>query len=254
MKLPPPGPVYAIADLDALGESDLPAAAAEMVDAGVSWLQLRAKAASAAQLYSLLERVCRRLEGADYTLWLDDRADLAALFSGQVAGVHVGKRDLPPVAVDRALRMASQGERANERGSTSQGGSTSQDGARRTAIGASTHSPAQVDVALADPHVDALAVGPIFSTQSKRAADPVVGLDLVRYARRRLDEIRSTSGAAARPLIAIGGIDESNLLSVLDAGADTAAVISAVCGRPGETFVPGTIAARCRRLLAVVHP
>ncbi len=234
MKLPPPGPVYALADLDVLGESDLPAAAAEMVDAGLSWLQLRAKTASGDRLYRLLERVCRRLEGGECTLWLDDRVDLAALFAGRVAGVHVGQRDLPPAAVDHALRAG--GEEA-----------------RRTAIGASTHSRAQVEAALVAPHIDALAVGPVFSTQSKSGADPVVGLDLVRYARRRLDETHAAGLAAVRPLIAIGGIGETNLRSVLDAGADTVAVIGAVCGRAGEAFAPGRITARCRRLLAAAH-
>jgi len=63
-------------------------------------------------------------------LWIDDRADLAALFP--VAGVHVGQRDLPPAAVRRAL---------GEAGGT-------------VRIGLSTHTEAQVEAAESDPAVD----------------------------------------------------------------------------------------------------
>lgn len=207
---PRPGPVYAIADAEALGATPLSAAVAEMAAAGVRWIQIRAKKLSGAALYRELEACCRALEGGGTDLWVDDRADLAALFP--VAGVHVGQTDLPPAAARRIV-----GE--------------------RLWIGASTHNAAQLAAAIADPEVDVIAVGPVFATTGKENPDPVVGLDFVREARRALD-----ASGSGRPLVAIGGIDAGNLAAVLAAGADTAAVLGAVCR--------GDVEANSRRLLA----
>lgn len=175
-----------------------------MAEAGVLWIQVRAKGASGALAWRLVEECCRRLEGSAVTLWVDDRADLAALLP--VGGVHLGQRDLPPAAARRVLGP-------------------------EVWIGASTHDRAQLAAAAADPAVDVLAVGPVFPTRSKADPDAVVGLELVREAR----------ALTAKPLVAIGGIDAGNLGSVLEAGADSVAVLSAVA--------PADVAASCRRLL-----
>jgi thiamine-phosphate pyrophosphorylase len=197
--------LYAIADLDLLGASGLPGAVAAMADAGVRWIQLRAKGCGGAALLAVAEACCRAVEGSGATLWIDDRVDLAALLA--VGGVHLGQSDLPPAAA-RPLLPAS------------------------TLVGASTHDLAQLAAAAADEAVDVVAVGPVFATASKASPGPVIGLDTVRQARRLTD----------KPLVAIGGIDESNLGAVLAAGADTVAVLSAVCR--------GDVAVRCRTLLA----
>lgn len=207
---PRPAGIYAIADAEALGPTPLPAAVAAMADAGVRWIQVRAKRLSGRDLFAAVEGCCRELEGSDTALWVDDRADLAALFP--VAGVHVGQTDLPPAA---ARRVVGDG----------------------LWIGLSTHGPAQLEAADADPEVDVVAVGPVFPTVSKERPDPVVGLDFVRWARAR----------TAKPLVAIGGIGEAELPAVLAAGADAAVVLGAIC-RGGGTL---EIAANARRLLAV---
>jgi thiamine-phosphate pyrophosphorylase len=209
-QVPRPGPIYAIADAEALGATPLPAAVAEMAAAGIGWIQVRAKKLSGADLYRALEGCCRALEGAPEgtALWVDDRADLAALFP--VAGVHLGQADLPPAAARQVIGDALW-------------------------IGASTHDAGQLAAADEDPDVDVIAVGPVFPTTGKERPDPVVGLDFVRAARRRTN----------RPLVAIGGIDAGNVAAVLAAGADTAAVLGAVCR--GDV---GSLGARCRRLLA----
>ncbi len=186
------GAVYAIADAGALGAGALPAAVAEMAGAGVRWIQVRAKRLSGSGWYTALEACCRALEGSGARLWVDDRADLAALFP--VDGVHVGQRDLPPAA---ARRVAGGDVR----------------------IGLSTHDEEQFAAADADPAVDLIAVGPVFPTTGKENPDPVVGLSFVRWARER----------TRKPLVAIGGIDAANVAGVLAAGADAAAVLGAVC-------------------------
>jgi thiamine-phosphate pyrophosphorylase len=200
------GAVYAIADAGALGGArELPAAVAEMASAGIGWIQVRAKELSGSAWYEALAGCCRALEGSGASLWVDDRADLAALFP--VAGLHVGQRDLPPAA---ARRVVGGGVR----------------------IGLSTHDEEQLAAADEDPDVDVIAVGPVFPTTGKALPGPVVGLEFVRWARRR----------TRKRLVAIGGIDAGNLAAVLAAGADSAAMIGAVC--------KGDIRANCHRLLA----
>jgi thiamine-phosphate pyrophosphorylase len=209
-------PVYAIADAEALGvdripAARMPAAVAAMADAGVRWVQVRAKRLPSVDFYHAIEACCRALEGSGAALWVDDRADLAALFP--VAGVHVGQTDLPPAAVQRVLKS-------------------------RLWIGQSTHDEAQLAAADDDPDVDVIAVGPVFPTTSKERPDRVVGLPFVRLARTR----------TAKPLIAIGGIDAGNAAEVLAAGADSVAVLGAVCRGDVREIGEG-----CRRLLDAVR-
>jgi thiamine-phosphate pyrophosphorylase len=185
--------LYAIADAGRVGERALPNVVEAMTDAGVRWIQVRAKELSGARLYTLIETCCRIVARSDVTLWVDDRVDLAAVLP--VDGVHLGQGDLPPAAA-RALLAAG------------------------VLIGASTHDLAQVAAAAADPAVDVIAIGPIFATASKARPDPVVGLAALRDARRLTD----------KPLLAIGGIDGETLGAVLAAGADAAVVLSAVSG------------------------
>ncbi len=186
------GPVYAIADAEALAPTPLPRAVAEMAEAGIRWIQVRGKKLSGEAWHRTLEGCCRVLEGSGVSLWVDDRADLAALFP--VAGLHLGQTDLPPAAARRVV-------------------------GKDLWIGLSTHGEEQVAAADEDPEVDVVAVGPVFPTAGKERPDPVVGLAFVRWARAR----------TAKPLVAIGGIDAGNVAEVLAAGADAAAVIGAVC-------------------------
>lgn len=203
------GRIYAIADAGVLGTTPLPVAVAALAEAGIGWIQVRAKRLNGRDLFRAVEECCRALEGSGTALWIDDRADLAALFP--VAGVHVGQADLPPEAVRRIVG----------------------DG---TWIGLSTHDEAQLAAADADPAVDVVAVGPVFPTASKERPDPVVGLDFVRRARAR----------TAKPLVAIGGIGVESVRAVLEAGADAAVVLGAVCR--------GDLAKNARRLLAAAGP
>ena len=186
------GVVYAIADAGVLGAEALPAAVAEMAGAGIRWIQVRAKHLSGSGWHAALAACCRALEGSGVRLWVDDRADLAALLP--VDGVHVGQRDLPPAAARRVVGADVK-------------------------IGLSTHDEEQFAAADADPAVDVIAVGPVFPTTGKEDPDPVVGLSFVRWARER----------TRKPLVAIGGIGAGNVAEVLAAGADAAAVLGAVC-------------------------
>ena len=217
---PDPGPLYAIADAEALAPLPVQSAVAAMAEAGIRTIQVRAKHWSGRQWYKGVEASCRALEGSRAALWLDDRADVAALFAAAgVRGLHLGQRDLPPAAARPAVGDSLW-------------------------IGMSTHNERQLAAADADPDVDLIAVGPVFPTTGKSGADadtaaalgrppdPAVGLDFIRWARAR----------TAKPLVAIGGIDARRVAAVLAAGADAAVALRAVCR--------GDVRANCRRLLA----
>ena len=82
-------------------------------------------------------------------------------------------------------------------------------------VGRSTHTRQQFVWASEEP-VDYLALGPVFQTHSKLKPDPVVGIE-------KLKSIRPLS---PKPVVAIGGVSLTNAATVLDAGADSVAVIS----------------------------
>ena len=82
-------------------------------------------------------------------------------------------------------------------------------------IGFSTHSLEQALAADLAP-VDYVAIGPVRQTSTKERPDPIVGLETVREIRRRI----------SKPLVAIGGITLDRARSILEAGADSVAVIA----------------------------
>ncbi|HVR27955.1 MAG TPA: thiamine phosphate synthase [Thermoanaerobaculia bacterium] len=198
--------LYAVADADLLGLDRLPAAVAEIARCGIEWIQLRAKHAEDDDLARVVEQALEAAS-AGTMLWMNDRADVAALYG--LPGLHLGQEDLPPGAARAAVGESCW-------------------------IGRSTHDLAQVAAAAADPEVDVIALGPVFPTRHKENPDPVVGLEGLRRAR----------AATPKPLVAIGGVSEANLLDVLAAGADTAALLGAVC--------VGDLTANCDRLRALV--
>lgn len=174
---------------------------------GVDIIQLRDKSLEAAEELELLE-VLHSVAHRHGRLWaVNDRADLASLAGAPV--FHIGQKDIPFAAAREFL-------------------------GKGTVIGMSTHTPEQVDAAIAAAPgrsgLDYFCVGPVWATPTKpgRAA---VGLDLVRYAAAAIE--RAEAGDSGRvsgvvPWFAIGGIDLSNVEQVVDAGARRIVVVRAI--------------------------
>lgn len=208
MATPRPPSLYAIADENTFGPSTLEALV-RLADNGIEWIQLRAKKVTDRRFCELLEGACEALaQWPEVKLWVNDRPDLATLFP--VAGVHLGQTDCPPEKVRSILP-------------------------RDRWIGQSTHDLEQLRSADTNTAVDVVALGPIFTTTSKDHPDPVVGLDLLRSARRETE----------KPLLAIGGINQRNAAAVLAAGADAVVVLSAL-GPLSE------LDRRCEKLQSIV--
>ena len=87
-------------------------------------------------------------------------------------------------------------------------------GAKRW-VGVSTHNDEQVRIA-SGTNADYIAVGPVFATGTKVDAEAVIGLEGVMRAR----------ALTGKPIVAIGGITRENARNVIEAGADSVAVIS----------------------------
>ena len=166
-----------------------------LIAGGAQIIQLREKHASPREFYAAALAASAVAKAHDVPMIINDRVDIA--IAVQAAGVHLGQDDMPPTEARAIL-----GDKA--------------------IIGFSTHTIEQAAAAATMP-VDYIAFGPVFPTQTKDAPDDVVGLDILRVARKAVGD---------RPLVAIGGIDDSNLLSVLAAGADTAAMIGSLLSDP----------------------
>jgi len=176
-------------------EATLRRVVAELSEAGVELLQYRNKHDDD-ETAAEDARIIRETAGAGMKLILNDRAQL--LTRVRWDGVHVGQEDLSP----REARQVA-GEQAW--------------------VGVSTHNEEQTRAADLEP-VDYIAIGPVFATASKANPDPVIGLEGVRRARM----------LTSKPLVAIGGITPETAASVIEAGADSVAVIAGIFG-PGRS-------------------
>jgi thiamine-phosphate pyrophosphorylase len=187
---------YAILDPSGFPKTGMFSAAEELKTAGVSLIQYRNKSGNARPVLEDALELKLRL-GNSVKVIMNDRADLA-LVAG-FDGVHVGQDDLSPEGARRVI------------------GDTFW-------LGVSTHDPEQVREA-DQTSADYIAVGPVFATGSKANPDPVIGLEGVRRART----------LTRKPVVAIGGITRANCRSVIEAGADSVAVISDLLRDPGKS-------------------
>lgn len=179
--------LYAIIDPSFTRDFDPLTVADVLLSSGVRLIQYRGKQDDTRRMFEACCGIAEHVRQAGGTFIVNDRADVA-LLSG-ASGVHLGQNDLP---VELARRVLTTGQR----------------------VGLSTHTRAQFEQAQASS-ADYIAFGPIFPTASKERPDPVVGLERLREMRR----------LTRKSLVAIGGITLDNAASVIEAGADSVAVI-----------------------------
>jgi thiamine-phosphate pyrophosphorylase len=201
--------LYAIVDAGVLARQkiEISRAVEQLRDAGVTLLQYRDKTGTREQILHNSRVIQRIFSGVDCTLILNDDPALAVL--AEWNAVHVGQGDAP---VEEARKVLSGG-----------------------LVGCSTHTDEQV-IAADAAEADYVAIGPVFATGTKTDAEEVVGLNGVRRAR----------ALTRRPLVAIGGITPANAASVIEAGADSVAVIGALFSGPD------TVGDAARRFLKII--
>ncbi len=178
------------------------------INGGAGIIQLREKTWSASRLIQV-GREIRELTRKSGTLFIvNDRVDLALALEAD--GVHVGQDDLP-LPVVRKLA------------------------GNKMIIGVSAGNPREA-LEAENNGADYIGVGPVYPTETKKDTRSPRGLEI-------LAEIRQ---AVSLPIYAIGGIKLHNVAPVIRAGADGAAVVSAVVGA-------ADIAAAARALTAEIE-
>lgn len=161
---------------------------------GIGAVQLREKDLSARELYTLGARLQEVLAPYRVPLLINDRVDVALALDA--AGVHLAGHSLPTAQVRRLLGP-------------------------RKLLGVSTHSIAEARRAAADG-ADFVVFGPVYATPSKLAYGPPQGL-------LHLTEVVQQ---VSIPVLAIGGIEVTNLPEIMQAGAYGVAMIRAVLAAP----------------------
>jgi len=146
--------------------------------------------ASTRELLELGQEIKPLLQAKSVPLIINDRVDVALALDA--AGVHLGQGDMP---VKIARRILGQDK----------------------IIGLSTHSLEQALAAQASG-ADYLAIGAIFSTNTKQMPTPPLGTEILQELAQQIHI----------PWLAIGGINQSNLSGVIQAGARRIAVASAI--------------------------
>jgi thiamine-phosphate pyrophosphorylase len=200
--------VYPITDVQLSGLSHAEQVA-RLIAGGATLIQLREKHVAPDDFYRDAGEALRIARKHGVRLIINDRVDIALALGAD--GVHLGQTDLPPAAARHLL-----GDDA--------------------IIGFSTHNLEQIRLAIALP-ISYLAIGPIFETSSKNNPDAVVGLEGLQRARALIGDIS---------LVAIGGIMMENVQKVVQAGADSVAIIKGL-------LEGSQIEARTRQMLALAR-
>ncbi|EHQ35406.1 thiamine phosphate synthase [Methanoplanus limicola] len=167
--------------------------AALAVAGGADVVQLRDKDMPAADLTAEAVNIREITEDSGTLFIVNDRIDIA-LASG-ADGVHLGQSDIP---AEYARKIVPDD----------------------FIIGISVSTPDEA-LKARNSGADYVSPGPVFTTATKSDAGDALGLDTVF----------TISAAVEIPVVPIGGISGKNAASVIGAGADGVAVISAVFGR-----------------------
>ena len=179
--------LYAILDPEQTNGRSPEIVLRQLLEGGAKMIQLRAKAMTSRDFLQLAQMARGLTAPVACKLIVNDRVDIA--LASAADGVHLGQDDLP-------LRVGKKllGDKL---------------------IGISTHSLDQAKEAQANG-ADYIGFGPIFGTATKTTG----------YTARGLEMLARLNAAVALPIVAIGGITETNITDVWRAGADSAAIIS----------------------------
>jgi len=186
-RLPRPPFLYAILDRSVVDRVAVSSAAEALVSGGADMIQYRAKSIGGAEKRRDILAILSAARGSSIPVIVNDDVDLAVETGAD--GAHVGAEDAAP---EEARSMLGPDR----------------------IVGASAASLEEIS-RLSPGTIDYIGIGPIFPSPTKPET-PALGLEFVRSARR----------ATLAPLVAIGGIEASNALDALDAGADGLAAVS----------------------------
>ena len=181
--------LYVILDRQILAGKDELDIARQIIHGGARIIQLRDKQSDKAELLPVARKLRDICNKEDVLFIINDYLDLVIAVDAD--GLHIGQGDLPLPIVRNQLPVDK-------------------------IIGCSINTVSQA-IEAQDNGVDYIAAGSIFPTTTKKGVT-VIGVDMIKELKQKV----------APPLVAIGGINMSNIAEVVAAGADSIAIISAI--------------------------
>ncbi len=181
--------LYVILDTEMLQSRDLIQTAEQVIEGGAGVIQLRDKQMSKHDLLAAALDLQRLCHKSGILFIVNDHLDIA--LAAKADGIHIGKSDMPLSVLRKELPIDK-------------------------IVGCSIDTIDEAKEAESEG-ADYIALGSIFPTTTKKDIS-VVGIE-------RLREVKSS---VSIPLVAIGGINRTNISDIITAGVDCAAVISAV--------------------------
>lgn len=197
--------LYAVTDRAWTGRQTLYEQVEAALRGGVTCVQLREKELDEAAFLREAGEICGLCRRYGIPFIVNDNVDIAIACGAD--GIHVGQEDMEAAEVRRRV-----GE--------------------HMILGVSVHTVEEGRKAV-ENGADYLGLGAVFPTVTKTDAD-----------RMPNDTLRAIRGAVEVPVVAIGGINEGNLLKLSGSGVDGVALVSSI-------FSAEDIEARCRGLRAL---
>jgi len=181
--------LYVILDRPLARGKDLKELAREIIAGGADAIQLRDKTSCDAGLLKDAKTIRKLTKDSGVSFIINDRVEIAK--NADADGVHLGQLD---TTVDVARTVLGKSK----------------------IIGKSCHSLEQAKKAEAEG-VDYIGIGPIFKTTTKPGLEPI-GLEVINNVKK----------SVFIPFVSIGGINKTNVGSILGRGASCIAVASAI--------------------------
>lgn len=184
--------LYLVTDRKCLKNKDLNSAIEEAILGGVTLVQLREKSSDSLELFNIAKEVKKITDKHNIPLIIDDRIDIA--MAVDAAGVHLGQEDIPCNVARKILGSDK-------------------------IIGVSAHNIKEALKAQNDG-ADYLGCGSVFNTTTKNNVTSL-----------KIQELREIKEKVNIPVVAIGGINEKNVLELRGTGIDGIAIVSAILGK-----------------------
>ncbi len=183
--------LYLVTDEKACRGRNLFQVVEEALKGGVDIVQLREKNLCNEDFLAKAQKLKELLDKYNTPLIINDNVPVAVQTNSD--GIHVGKNDLQPIIIKKQWPFCK-------------------------ILGYSVEDESQLQTQDASV-ADYLALSPIFFSATKMDTATRWGLEGIKRAR----------SVTSKPLVAIGDVNASNAKSIIDAGADCLAVVSAIC-------------------------
>ncbi len=185
--------LYLVTDRELLGNKDLVQTIDQAIQGGVTIVQVREKDLATLHFFQVATAIKEITKRFNIPFIINDRADIALAVDAD--GLHIGQEDMPLVVARKIVGP-------------------------NKIIGVSITTLEEALLAEKDG-ADYLGIGAIFPTRTKNDAKYV-----------SLSELKEIQSKISIPIVAIGGINEDNIKSVMETGVDGAAIVSAIIASP----------------------